>query len=152
MSDPINDGVRILVERIKSNPDEFCDMCGGLLPDGKWAQILKTLVNSSSFTAEERELVHNALCDLERERFAARVMERLFQEEFKVPQFGTSLGGRADALDPFRNNYASVNPAPQKDAGFTGPSQRWAAYGKHWQVVIAAPLLVAFVLGYFLIS
>lgn len=68
----INEGVRIVVERMKTNPEEFLD--GHL---SKWAQTIHMANGARWLTEEERKLLDDAADQVQRERFTAEVLKTL---------------------------------------------------------------------------
>jgi hypothetical protein len=67
-------GVEILLERMKTNPEEFVGAEGGY---SKWGQ----LINGSwdTFTAEEQKALKDGIADAKREHFNGEVMRVLAQ-------------------------------------------------------------------------
>jgi hypothetical protein len=72
----INEGVRILVERMKTNPEEFTD---GL--SSRWAEVVHTASGAKWLTDEEHKLLNDASNQVQRDRFTARVLKALTKEE-----------------------------------------------------------------------
>jgi hypothetical protein len=72
----INEGVRILVERMKTNPEEFTD---GL--SSRWAEVVHTASGAKWLTDEEHKLLNDASDQVQRDRFTARVLKALTKEE-----------------------------------------------------------------------
>lgn len=78
----MNEGVQILLARMKSHPDEFCD---GL----KWEGILDSLrAGQLDFLeAVEVKALKNGLKDMYRDRFTAKVLVALTQERLQRDLF-----------------------------------------------------------------
>lgn len=72
----INEGVRILVERMKTNPEEFVD---GVY--SKWAEVVHTASGAKWLTDEEHKLLNDAANQVQRDRFTAKVLKALTKEE-----------------------------------------------------------------------
>lgn len=72
----INEGIRILVERMKTNPEEFTD---GL--SSRWAEVIHTASNAKWLTDEEHKLLNDASNQVQRDRFTARVLKALTKED-----------------------------------------------------------------------
>lgn len=68
----INEGVRILVERMKTNPEEFHEGYGS-----KWARVVSMAVNAAWLTEEERKLLDDAANEVKRQIFTAEVLKTL---------------------------------------------------------------------------
>jgi hypothetical protein len=64
----MNDGVALLLERMKTNPDEFID-------GGKWAHIMNK--HEDFLDVEDRQALTNGLNKLMQQRFTEKVMEEL---------------------------------------------------------------------------
>lgn len=72
----INEGVRILVERMKTNPEEFYEGY-----ESKWAYIIDRAKNAGWLTEEEHKLLDDAVNELQRDRFTADVLKTLTRED-----------------------------------------------------------------------
>lgn len=72
----INEGVRFLVERMKTNPEEFYEGY-----ESKWAYIVKRAEGAGWLTEEEHKLLNDAANQLQRERFTADVLKTLTAPE-----------------------------------------------------------------------
>ena len=88
MSDEINEGIRVLVERIKTHPEEFFDEYGRTKPDGKWRTTLDIIYQRrngirSMFNDDELELVDTTIRKIERARFTTQVLSILFDDDPK---------------------------------------------------------------------
>lgn len=73
-------GIKILVERMKTNPEEFFD--GG----GKWSFIYKEYYRDV-LTEYEKAVMHVALKDLRRKELDAKVMSELMKEQVRAQAF-----------------------------------------------------------------
>ena len=73
-------GIKILVERMKTNPEEFFD--GG----GKWGFIYKEYYRDV-LTEYEKAVMHVALKDLRRKELDAKVMSELMKEQVRAQAF-----------------------------------------------------------------
>lgn len=97
----INEGVRILVERMKTNPEEFFG--GAVL--GKWHHILSTAHSAKWLTKEERDMIDAGMDVVYRSEFTAEVlktltedpMERAMQENERKRVTVKSLGTLTNA-------------------------------------------------------
>ena len=87
MGEKINEGLRILAERVKTNPDEF------LAKNDKWWEAKKYLEsNEFPWTAEEKKLIEDINVQIKqywehttREKFTSLVMETLMGEVDPIP-------------------------------------------------------------------
>lgn len=87
MGEKINEGLRILAERVKTNPDEF------LAKNDKWWEAKKYLEsNEFPWTAEEKKLIEDINVQIKqhwehttREKFTSLVMETLMGEVDAIP-------------------------------------------------------------------
>jgi hypothetical protein len=84
MEQELSTGIKILVERMKSNPEEFFD--GG----GKWAFIYKEYYRDV-LTEYEKAVIHIALKDLRRKELDTKVMSELMREQVKERTFGKAM-------------------------------------------------------------
>lgn len=73
----INEGVRILVERMKINPEEFYDT--GYR--SRWGVVLERAANAKWLTEEEHKLLNDAADEMQRDRFTADVLRTLTKGE-----------------------------------------------------------------------
>lgn len=72
----INEGVRIVVERMKTNPEEFFE--GSM---SKWGHAVQLANGARWLTEEERKLLDDAADQVQRERFTAEVLKTLTRSE-----------------------------------------------------------------------
>ena len=78
MSEAMNEGVRLLIERMKTNPEEFEFEEGALYSSNKWGKFVhNALVDDGTFSEEERDAVKSALHQVRRELFTANVIRTL---------------------------------------------------------------------------
>jgi hypothetical protein len=76
----MNQGIEILLARMDSHPQEFCNetMYGRY---GRWTPAIdKAIAIGGSFTEGERKALSTKLYELERERFTQDVMKKLLHE------------------------------------------------------------------------
>lgn len=69
----MNDGVKIVLERMKTHPEEFYG------EESRWSYIMSRY--EKFFTQEEKNHLENAITELRRGEFTARVMQKLIEEE-----------------------------------------------------------------------
>jgi hypothetical protein len=69
----MNDGVNILLERMKTHPEEFYG------EENRWTYIVHAY--EKFFTEYEKETLEKAIYDMRRKEFTQRVMEKLLEEE-----------------------------------------------------------------------
>jgi hypothetical protein len=87
MTAEINQGIRILLERMKSNPEEFeIDRIRseeGLyrFRNSKWNFIHEYIRKDSWVTAEERKLIMDGISKVQAEAFTRQVMATLLKDE-----------------------------------------------------------------------
>ena len=72
----MNDGVKILLERMKTHPEEFVDETN--LGATKWSGVLNYYDNV--LTLEEKKAIQEGVLKLKREAFTKQVMEILLDE------------------------------------------------------------------------
>jgi hypothetical protein len=72
----MNDGVKILLERMQTNPEEFHG------EHNRWSDVLNKF--EKFFNASERALVNGALTNIRRDEFTSIVMQELLHEPTPV--------------------------------------------------------------------
>lgn len=77
MNEPMNQGIQMLLERMKTNPEEFRIEEGSLYSNNKWAKLIHSAVSSEVFTKNESDAVREALRVARREMFTADVVRTL---------------------------------------------------------------------------
>ena len=89
----MNDGVRILLERIKTNPEEFYSNV-----NGKWSQIINGYI--MHLNKEDRDILNDAIDKLMQQRFTEEVLGELVDptEETNVKKLGNMFTQRKRAL------------------------------------------------------
>ena len=68
----MNDGVKILLERMQTHPEEFHGEYN------KWVEVIGKF--EKFFTASERSLINGALTNIRREEFTSLIMQELLRE------------------------------------------------------------------------
>ena len=81
----MNEGVKILLERIKTNPEEFIyNPATGM---SRWQRLVDHALADEIATEEESKALKNALREAKRDRFTEQVMKELL-----APEEDDSLG------------------------------------------------------------
>lgn len=101
----MNEGVKILLERIKTNPDEFIyNPSTGM---SRWQRLVDHALADEIATEEESKALKDALREAKRDRFTELVMKELLAPEeendslgkwFTKPASGTPLGGQTQGV------------------------------------------------------
>ena len=73
------DGMKIILERMKTNPEEFVSDIGLI---SRWENLVQT--NYEILTDEERKAFNDAIHELRRQRFTSRVLEVLMEEPVEL--------------------------------------------------------------------
>jgi hypothetical protein len=68
----MNAGVEIILERIKTHPDEFANKGGGRLTNGKWSRVLENY--GGHLEQEEIDAINNAIDKVNQDYFTEEVM------------------------------------------------------------------------------
>lgn len=124
----MNEGIRILIDRMKTNPEDFAPPEFTLLdnyhlPRGSWRNLVEYAAESSVFTSQERATVSAAFNEVTRKNFTAKVLETLAAPlmEEKNESFPGVIGpaskegyGQALQNNPMYNDYQ----AAQKQAKY----------------------------------
>jgi hypothetical protein len=87
----MNDGVKILLERMQTNPEEFHGEYN------RWTEVIKRFENV--FNANERALINGALTNIRRDEFTHVVMQELLREPTMVER--ESVTFRVQGRDPW---------------------------------------------------
>lgn len=104
----MNDGVKMVLERMKTHPEEFYG------EESRWSYVMSRY--EKFFTQEEKNNLENAITELRRGEFTARVMEKLLEEPVKISKdtFTFETTGRAmwgsthsDYLDAYKQQLAT---------------------------------------------
>lgn len=82
----MNDGVAMLLERMKTNPEEFISDAG--FAYSKWASLIGAY--KEHLEEEDRTALTDALCKLHQQRFTEKVMEELIDPK-KSDNWGDSV-------------------------------------------------------------
>ena len=68
----MNAGVKIILERIKTHPEEFCTKGGGFIGNGKWSRILESY--EQHLDPEDVKAIDDAIDQVQRDYFTEEVM------------------------------------------------------------------------------
>lgn len=68
----MNAGVEIILERIKTHPEEFCTKGGGKLANGKWSRVLENY--GGHLEQEDINALNEAIDKVQQEYFTEEVM------------------------------------------------------------------------------
>jgi hypothetical protein len=68
----MNAGVEIILERIKTHPEEFCVKGGGFLGNGKWSRILENY--EQHLAPEDVKAIDDAIDKIQQDYFTEEVM------------------------------------------------------------------------------
>ena len=80
----LSPAVKILVTRMESHPDEFFD------DGGKWKFMYKEYFRDV-MTEYEKAMMHQAIKELRRKEFDAKVMSELMKDQAKERMFGKPM-------------------------------------------------------------
>jgi hypothetical protein len=92
MSQEFCTGVKILLSRMESNPEEFTETYSNRKNIGRWNTIIQGIttakLGSSSkhdtLTVEEVDALYDALVNVRRKRFDEAIMQELLKDEFEA--------------------------------------------------------------------
>ena len=102
----MNAGVEIILERIKTNPEEFVSKGGGRIANGKWSRVLDNY--SQHLDKEEYDAIKNAIDKAQQDNFTEEVM--------------TILAEGTDAKSD-EGKWGDPNPYLAKGMGLGGQTQ-----------------------------
>ena len=99
------DGMKIILERMKTNPEEFVNNLGRI---GRWESIIT--MNNDVLTDEEMKAFTDALRELRRENFTAKVLQTLMEEPVTVDPntYTINTAGRV-SLNASQKAYSPFN-------------------------------------------
>jgi hypothetical protein len=83
-SEDMNEGIRLLLERMKTNPEEFEIEDGALYSSSKWGKLVHDALRDEVFSEEERSAVQEAFRQVRRNNFTSDVLRALTVEETPV--------------------------------------------------------------------
>lgn len=82
-----NEGLHILLNRLKSNPEDF-DGIGG--PNewntNKWSKLIAEVLNAQWFSEEEKQQINSALTQMRRTNFTRKVLVVLTEDSIDSPE------------------------------------------------------------------
>jgi len=96
----MNEGVKILLERMKTNPDEFYDKTNGLHVTTRWGRILTDY--QSFLEPEDINALKEAMSKLHQEQFTKLVMKELLapEEDDDMGKWFTKRGSATVSATP----------------------------------------------------
>jgi hypothetical protein len=107
MNKDMNEGVRLLIERMKTNPEEFDIGDGALYSSNKWGKLLNGAMSDERvFTQEERKAVQTAFLEVRRNNFTADVLRALHSEEEPVVKADWVNAGISNGTITTTGNYS----------------------------------------------
>jgi hypothetical protein len=80
MNEPMNQGIQMLLERMKTNPEEFRMEEGAMYSSNRWSRLVHSAISNEVFTKEESDAVREALRVARRDIFTADVVRTLTTE------------------------------------------------------------------------
>ena len=78
----MNAGVEIILERIKTHPEEFCTKGGGFIGNGKWSRILESY--EQHLSPEDVKAIDDAIDKAQQDNFTEEVMTILMDGRDKA--------------------------------------------------------------------
>ena len=113
----MNDGVKILLERMKTNPEEFFDF------GSKWAGVIGE--HKDFLEAEDRQALTDGLNKLMQQRFTEKVMEELVDPQKSKTQRLREANAKAAAeqMKSLRLNTGAVSGTITLNTPIAGVTQ-----------------------------
>ena len=71
----MNDGMKIILERLKTHPEEFTDDSNPFASEGKWTKLIHQYQHN--LPKEDMDAFKNAIDEIRQAEFTAKVMEEL---------------------------------------------------------------------------
>ena len=85
----MNDGMKIILERMKTHPEEFKDTDNPFAYDGKWVGLVHRYENN--LPEEDLKAFKEAVDAMRQEEFTAKVMEELLDPKSEQMELDLSL-------------------------------------------------------------
>jgi hypothetical protein len=110
----MNAGVEIILERIKTNPEEFCTKGGGKLANGKWSRVLENY--AGHLEQEDIDKINDAIDKVNQDYFTEEVMTILAEGRDKATDEESQLERLARSINtnPQRVRLTSPDGAHNK--------------------------------------
>lgn len=99
------EGLKILLERMKTHPEEFFDDDNGYVGSSKWGRLIHKY--NKVLTKEEIKAYNDALHELHRQKFTADVLESLLIEPVQLDPNTYTIN--SVGRDPWGNALPSGN-------------------------------------------
>jgi hypothetical protein len=77
----MNDGMKIILERLKTHPEEFTDSDNPFAYNGKWTRLIHKY--EANLPKEDLEVFKNAIDEIRQQEFTAKVMEELLDPKLE---------------------------------------------------------------------
>ena len=113
----MNAGVEIILERIKTHPEEFCSKGGGFIGNGKWSRVLENY--EQHLPPEEVKAIDDAIDKVQQNYFTEEVMTILVD--------GRDVVGEQDTYR--LANVASTTSRPIRLTSADGSISKMVTYG-----------------------
>jgi hypothetical protein len=110
----MNAGVEIILERIKTHPEEFCNKGGGKIVNGKWSRVLENY--GGHLEQEDIDAINNAVDKVQQNYFTEEVMTIL-------------VDGRDKAMDVDEKFIPMPTPRPIRLISPDGSISKMVTYG-----------------------
>jgi hypothetical protein len=93
----MNAGVEIILERIKTHPEEFANKGGGMLANGKWSRVLENY--AGHLEQEDIDAINEAIDKVNQDYFTEEVMTILADgRDIVSDEDGVSLNSMAHSI------------------------------------------------------
>jgi methanogenic corrinoid protein MtbC1 len=100
----MNKGVEIILERLKTNPEDFSTYLGA------WGNLLSQALEGDFITKEEKEVLNSTMIESKREKFTEKVVKHLLGDEM-------SAGGKSSVEAMLQNATLSVGQTHVASSG-----------------------------------
>jgi hypothetical protein len=111
----MNKGVEIILERLKTNPEDFSTYLGS------WGNLLSQALESDFITKEEKEVLNSTMIEAKREKFTEKVVKHLLGDEM-------SAEGKSSVEIMLQNAMLSDGQTLTSSSGGAG-NQVWGTMG-----------------------
>jgi hypothetical protein len=115
----MNAGVEIILERIKTHPEEFANKGGGKLANGKWSRVLENY--AGHLEQEDIDAINNAIDKVNQDYFTEEVMTILADgRDIVSDEDGVSLNSMAHSITTTQKRPRMISSATLNTGAISG--------------------------------
>ena len=115
----MNAGVEIILERIKTHPEEFANKGGGRLANGKWSRVLENY--AGHLEQEDIDAINEAIDKVNQDYFTEEVMTILADgRDIVSDEDGISLNSMAHSITTTQKRPRMISSATLNTGAISG--------------------------------